>query len=120
LAYDPITSFEPMCLLAKVPVVVVVNSSSPYNSLSDLWQTQKHAPGPLMVGAFGPAAPPHIAEVSLKRVAQVDWTYVPFPGDAPAVTLYRDGTCGSAFAERLKRDYDFYGRVIREENIKAE
>src|SRR5262249_23844471 len=28
---------------------------------------------------------------SLKRIAQVDWTYVPFPGDAPAVPALLGG-----------------------------
>jgi tripartite-type tricarboxylate transporter receptor subunit TctC len=225
LAYDPIKSFEPICVLVNVPMVVVVNSLSPYRSLADLLAAAGARPGALTVGAFGPAAPPHIAEVSLRRLAQVDWTYVPFPGDAPAVTallgehvtalvatysgvmeqvrsgkfrvlaatgreriaaspavptvaeygsgsvptsgfkdfdasawigvlgpagtpqntiayltklfvtalrtpevtskltqqgLYPDGTCGSAFAARLKADYEYYGHVIREENIKAE
>jgi tripartite-type tricarboxylate transporter receptor subunit TctC len=226
LAYDPIKSFEPMCRLVQVPLVIVVNSLSPYRSLSDLLEAARIRPSAITVGAFGPAAPNHIAEVSLRRLAQVDWTYVPFPGDAPAVTtllgehvtallaaysgvmeqvtsgkfrvlaatgrqriaalpavptvaeyegsssvpasrlkdfdatawlgllapagtpqdtirylngifvtalqtpevtskliqqgLYPDGTCGAAFAARLKTDYEYYGRVISEENIKAE
>jgi tripartite-type tricarboxylate transporter receptor subunit TctC len=225
LAYDPIKSFEPICVLVNVPLVVVVNSLSPYRSLADLLAAAGARPGALTVGAFGPAASPHIAEASLRRLAQVDWTYVPFPGDAPAVTallgehvtalvasysgvmeqvtsgkvrvlaatgreriaalpvvptvaeygggsvqasgyrdfdisawlgvlapagtprdmiayltrlfvtalrtpevtskltqqgLYPDGACGSAFAARLKANYEYYGRVIGEENIKAE
>jgi tripartite-type tricarboxylate transporter receptor subunit TctC len=34
--------------------------------------------------------------------------------------LYPDGTCGSAFAAQLKTNFEYYGRVIREENIKSE
>jgi tripartite-type tricarboxylate transporter receptor subunit TctC len=45
----------------------------------------------LTVGAFGPGSAPHLAEESLKRAAQADWTYVPFPGDAPAVTALLGG-----------------------------
>jgi tripartite-type tricarboxylate transporter receptor subunit TctC len=225
LAYDPLASFEPMCRLVSAPLVVVVNSSSRYGSLSDLLAAARERPGAVTVGAFGPAAPPHITEVSLKRLAQVDWTYVPFPGDAPAVTallgehvtalvatysgvmeqvasgklrviaatgreripalpvvptvaeyggggapssgykdfdvsawlgvlapagapqdtiaslskffvaalrtpeltskliqqgLYPDAICGSAFAAQLKTNYEYYGRVIRDENIKAD
>jgi tripartite-type tricarboxylate transporter receptor subunit TctC len=86
VAFDPMTSFEPLCMLVKVPLVVVVNSSSPFGSLSELLSAAKARPGTLTVGAFGPASSPHIVEESLKRIAQVDWTYVPFPGDAPAVT----------------------------------
>src|SRR6476646_6438087 len=35
LSYDPLTSFEPICLLANSPQVVVVNSSSPYKTLTE-------------------------------------------------------------------------------------
>jgi tripartite-type tricarboxylate transporter receptor subunit TctC len=91
LAFDPMTSFEPMCLLVNLPLVVVVNGASPYGSLSDLLTAARATPGTLTVGAFGPASSPHIAEESLKRAAKVDWTYVPFPGDAPAVTALLGG-----------------------------
>lgn len=225
LAFDPMTSFEPLCMLVKVPVVVVIDSAAPFGSLSDLLAAAKARPGTLTVGAFGPASSPHIVEESLKRIAQVDWTYVPFSGDAPAVTallgghvtalvaaysgvmeqvrsgrfralvstggeripalpdvptlgeygvstpaasgfrnfdvsawlgalapartpqdvvthlialfmsalqapelkakllsqgLYPDGTCGSAFAARLRNEFDYYGRIIREANIGAQ
>jgi len=222
LTFDPMTSFEPLCMLVKLPMVIVVNSASPFNSLSDLLKAAEARPGTLAVGAFGPASSPHIVEESLKRIAHVDWTYVPFPGDAPAVTallgehvsalvaaysgvmeqiksggfralavagrdripalpdvptlaeygastpaasgfrdfdvsawlavlapahtpqdvvahlstlfvaaleapelkakllsqgLYPDNTCGAAFTARLKTEFDYYGRVIREANI---
>ena len=91
LGYDPLTSFEPICMLAKLPMVVVVNGSSPYSSLLDFLTAARARPGQLTVAAFGPASPPHIAEESIKRIAEVDWTYVPFPGDAPAVTALLGG-----------------------------
>jgi tripartite-type tricarboxylate transporter receptor subunit TctC len=91
VAFDPMTSFEPMCLVATVPLVVVVNGASPYGSLTDLLTAAKANPGTLTVGAFGPGSSPHIAEESLKRAAKADWTYVPFPGDAPAVTALLGG-----------------------------
>ena len=31
--------------------------------------------------------------------------------------LYPDATCGPAFTQRLRRDYEYYGRVIREARI---
>src|SRR5947209_18431856 len=34
--YDPSTSFEPVCLLASTPIVLVVNGDSPYRTLNDL------------------------------------------------------------------------------------
>src|SRR5262249_11299542 len=91
LAFDPITSFEPLCMLVKLQLVVVVNSASPFGSLSELLGAAKARPGTLAVGSFGPVSSPHIVVESLKRIAQVDWTYVPFPGDAPAVPALLGG-----------------------------
>jgi tripartite-type tricarboxylate transporter receptor subunit TctC len=34
-----------------------------------------------------------------------------------AQAFYPDGACGSAFAARLKKEYEYYGRVIREAKI---
>ena len=33
LSYDPLTNFEPVCLLVNSPQVLVVNSSSPFRSM---------------------------------------------------------------------------------------
>ena len=33
---DPLTSFEPVCKLVASPLVIVVNSASPYRTLADL------------------------------------------------------------------------------------
>src|SRR6516162_7176448 len=35
LNYDPLTSFEPICRLVSTPIIVVVNSESPYRTLAD-------------------------------------------------------------------------------------
>jgi tripartite-type tricarboxylate transporter receptor subunit TctC len=36
LSYDPLTSFEPICQLLSVPLVIAVNSASTYRSFNDL------------------------------------------------------------------------------------
>jgi tripartite-type tricarboxylate transporter receptor subunit TctC len=98
VTFDPLTSFDPICLLVKLPLLIVVNSSSPFGSLSDLLETARAHPGALTVAAFGPASPPHIALESLKRVGDVTWTYVPFAGDAPAVTALLGGHVSAVVA----------------------
>src|SRR5262245_49220885 len=35
LNYDPLTSFEPICQLVSTPIIVVVNSESPYRTFAD-------------------------------------------------------------------------------------
>jgi tripartite-type tricarboxylate transporter receptor subunit TctC len=36
LSYEPLSSFEPICLLVRLPFVVIVNTASPYATLADL------------------------------------------------------------------------------------
>jgi len=92
LSYHPLTSFEPICLLANLPLLLVVNSSSEFHSLAEFLAAARARPGELILASFGPGTPPHIAAESLRRAAGVDWSYVPYPaGDAPAVTALLGG-----------------------------
>jgi tripartite-type tricarboxylate transporter receptor subunit TctC len=83
--YDPLTSFEPICHLVSLPTVIVVKSSSPYATLPDLLAGARGKPGQLTLASIGPASTAHIAFEMLKRAANADMTFVPFPGTAPAL-----------------------------------
>lgn len=85
LNYDPLTSFEPICLLTRSPNVVVVHSASRYRSLTDLADAARAKPGQVTAGVNGPATSQQIGFEILKRVAGVDLAYIPFQGEAPAV-----------------------------------
>jgi tripartite-type tricarboxylate transporter receptor subunit TctC len=82
---DPMTSFEPICQLVSSPAAIVVNSASPYRKLSDLLDTARAKPRDLSLASVGPASTPQIAFEMLKRAANFDMTFVPYPGMAPAV-----------------------------------
>jgi tripartite-type tricarboxylate transporter receptor subunit TctC len=84
LSYDPLTSFAPICLLTRAPNTFVVSNSSPYRTLADLLNAARAKPGELTLASVGPATTQHIAIEVLKRMANVNMTYVPFSGDAPA------------------------------------
>lgn len=85
LAYDPLTSFEPVCLLANSPQVIVVNSASPYQTLTDLIDAARAKPGELSNASVGPASAQHIAMEQLKLLARVSMVFVPFNGNTPAL-----------------------------------
>jgi tripartite-type tricarboxylate transporter receptor subunit TctC len=85
LNYDILTSFEPICYLATVPTVIVVNSTSPYRTLVDLLDAARAKPGDLTLAGTGPLSVIQIGIEMLKRAAKVDLTFVPYPGGAPAV-----------------------------------
>src|SRR5439155_355407 len=89
--YDPLTSFEPVCHLVSSPQVIVVNSASPYRTLTELFDAARAKPGELSLASVGPATTQHIGFEQLKRLAKVDLTYVPYPGGAPATNALLGG-----------------------------
>jgi tripartite-type tricarboxylate transporter receptor subunit TctC len=86
LNYDPLSSFEPICFLTRSPNVVVVNSASAYNSLSDLLDAARAKPGQLTMAFQGPGTSQHIGFENLRRVAHVDMGSIPYLGAAPATS----------------------------------
>jgi tripartite-type tricarboxylate transporter receptor subunit TctC len=83
--YDPLNSFEPICHLANAPTIIVVNSASPYRTLADLLSAARAKPGELTLASIGPGGVFHLGFEMLKRAAKVDMTFVPYPGNAPAL-----------------------------------
>jgi len=110
LNYDALTSFEPICHLVNAPTVIAVNGSSRYRSLLDLLDDARDKPGLLTMASVGPGSPFHIGLEMLKRAAKVDITFVPYPGNAPAVNALLGEHVTSMFAtysnvaEHLKLD----------------
>jgi tripartite-type tricarboxylate transporter receptor subunit TctC len=83
--YDPLNSFEPICHLANAPTIIVVNSASPYRTLAELLDAARAKPGELTLASIGPGGVFHLGFEMLKRAAKVDMTFVPYPGNAPAL-----------------------------------
>jgi tripartite-type tricarboxylate transporter receptor subunit TctC len=88
--YDPLMSFEPICHLVSERTVIVVNSASPYRTLGDLIGAARAKPGGL-TGASLPASPSQFVFETLKRAVNVDITFVPYPGGAPAINALLGG-----------------------------
>jgi tripartite-type tricarboxylate transporter receptor subunit TctC len=89
--YDPVQSFEPICYLVRSPQVIVVNSASPYRTLSDLIAAARAKPGELSLASVGPATTQHIGFEQFKRLANINLTYVPYTGGAPAINALLGG-----------------------------
>jgi tripartite-type tricarboxylate transporter receptor subunit TctC len=97
--YDPLTSFEPICQLVNSPLFIVVNSASRYRTLADLLDAARARPGDLTLAGTGPASPTQVALEMLKREAGINLTFVPFPGQAPALTALLGDHVTSAIAD---------------------
>jgi tripartite-type tricarboxylate transporter receptor subunit TctC len=114
LAYDPLTSFEPVCLLWRSPTVIGVNSTSPYRTLADLLTAARTRPGELTMGASGPLTGFHIGFEQLKQAANVEMTFVPFGGTAPAVNALLGGHVTSVVG-----DYSIFAEYLKAGKLRA-
>jgi tripartite-type tricarboxylate transporter receptor subunit TctC len=99
VSYDPLSSLEPICYLVSSPGVIVVNGASPYRTLADLLDDARTKPGQLTFASAGPGTTHHIGFEMLKRAADVDLIYVPYPGGAPAISALLGGHVTSVLAE---------------------
>lgn len=99
LSYDPLTSFEPICQVARSPYLVLVNDASPYRGLADLLSAARAKPGDLTMASNGPATGQHIAFELLKRAAGIDMTYVPYSGSVPVINALLGNHVAAAIAD---------------------
>lgn len=84
MPYDTVADFTPISLLAKLPIVLVVNKSLPVNSVSDLITYAKAHPGKLNCGSGGNGTSQHLSCELFKNMTKVDIQHVPYKGVAAA------------------------------------
>ena len=97
--YDPTKSFDPVCYLAATPMVLVVLGSSPYRTLNDLIAAARAKPGELAFASGGPGSSLHVAIEVLKRAANINITYVPYGGTAPAINALMGNHVAAVWAD---------------------
>ena len=86
LPYDPHRDFAPVALIARSFNIVVVNPTSPFQSIADLIAAAKADPDKLSYGTFGTGTSAHLAGELFKDMAKVNLTMVPYKGAAPGIT----------------------------------
>lgn len=86
LPYHPIEDFTAVGNVTSSPILLVVKSDSPFNSVADLIKFAKENPGKVTWGTSGTGSTGHLAGEIFKRAAVIDATHVPYRGDTPAVT----------------------------------
>ena len=96
VSYDPRTSFEPICYLVSTPQIIAVNSAQPYRTLAELVDGARGKPGELSIASVGPQTTQHIGIERFKKLANVNLTYVPYPGGATTVNALLGGHVTSA------------------------
>jgi tripartite-type tricarboxylate transporter receptor subunit TctC len=86
LPYDPVKSFSPVCLMAIVPSVLVVNPSLRVSSAAELIAYAKAHPGKLAYGSAGSGSTSHLTTEYFKLATGTDILHVPYKGVGPMLT----------------------------------
>ena len=94
LSFNVLKDFEPVSLLATVPLMVVVHPSFAAQSIAELIAMAKAKPGALNYASGGLGSANHVAGELFKSMAGVQITHVPYKGGGPALADLLGGHVG--------------------------
>jgi tripartite-type tricarboxylate transporter receptor subunit TctC len=86
LRYDPEKDLVPIILIETGPLVLVVNPSSSYQSVSDVIKDAKSKPGQLTFASGGIGGSHQLSAELFKQSASIDMIHVPYKSGAAALT----------------------------------
>ena len=96
LPYDPVQSFRPISLLAKVPSLYVVRPELPVKNLKEFVALARAQPGKLNYGSAGNGSAGHLAFEYLKMATNIFVLHVPYRGTGPQLTDLMGGRLDAA------------------------
>jgi len=85
LKFDPIKSFEPITLVAKYPLLLVVPPQIQVNSVQGLIAHARANPGKTFFASSGSGSPAHLAGEIFKRATGTEVQHIPYKGGGPAM-----------------------------------
>lgn len=97
LPFDPIRDFTALAILAQVPNVLTVHPSMPVRSVKDFIALARARPGQMNYGTSGVGSPSNMSGELLKVLAHIEYTHVPYKGQALAVSDLVGGQIHFAF-----------------------
>jgi len=97
LTYDPVADFEPISLMARTQLGVVVPASLPVNTLEEFVAYIKERPGELAFASAGHGSNAHVFTEWFLDTAALDMIHVPYAGSAAAHPDLISGVATMAF-----------------------
>jgi len=82
LPYDPVRDLAPIAIVARTPLVLVVNANAPWRSVAELVAAAKAQPRGIRYATFGSGSGPHLAGELLALAAGVQLQDVPYKGSS--------------------------------------
>ena len=100
LPYDAEKDFAPVTLTGRFAIVLLVNTDKlKVNSVKDLIDTAKKAPGTIDYASAGVGSPFHLAGELFAQGAGIKITHVPYKGAGPAIQDLVSGQIGMMFVD---------------------
>jgi tripartite-type tricarboxylate transporter receptor subunit TctC len=98
LNFDIVADFEPVALIANMPMILIVSSSLGISSVSELIALAKSKPGELTYGSPGVGSVPHLSAELFNMMAGVKLTHVPYRGTNQVLVDLLGGRVSVMFA----------------------
>jgi tripartite-type tricarboxylate transporter receptor subunit TctC len=84
LRFDP-GALEPVIIMAKIPIVLVVRADFPAKTVGELIAYAKANPGKVTYGSQGIGTSPHLTAALFGRLTGTELTHIPYRGTAQTV-----------------------------------
>jgi tripartite-type tricarboxylate transporter receptor subunit TctC len=84
LNFDPIKDMQPIIMVSRDPVVMIVRTASPLNNVKDLIAAAKASPSKLTHGSAGIGSIAHLGTEELAFMMGVSLVHVPYKGSSQA------------------------------------
>ena len=97
MQYDPDIDLQPVTLIGKWPMMLLINPGFPANTMAELVAWGKANPGKLTYGSLGVGTINHLTGELFKLTAGIEATHVPYKGGAPMLTDLAGGQIQFAF-----------------------
>lgn len=99
LGFDPQTSFEPIVLIEKAPMVLVTKTDKPFKTLQELIAYGRNNPNQLAFGNAGTGSAHHLAAELFMQSTGIHGLSVPYKGGSQAATALLAGEIDVLFEQ---------------------
>lgn len=91
IKYNTLKNFEPIATLYDTPLMLLVNSKLPIDSVDALLAYARSHPGQISFSSPGVGSVSHLAMTEFMRRADLKFVHVPYQGAAPSLTALAAG-----------------------------
>ena len=99
LRFDPEKDVVPIILIEKGPLVLVVNTNSPFKTIDDIVRAAKAKPGSLTFSSGGIGGTHQLSAELFKQSAGIDMIHVPYKSGSAALTDLMAGNVNMMFTQ---------------------